>query len=470
MSVLAENKIQYQKEQDQILKTILDYRFFKPWNNIEQMVNDAALRNDSNLELFISGTCNQHCDYCYLYKHKGLYPPECDNPEQILKNLKILYDYILVNDYNIPIIDIFSGEIWHTQFGLDILQITLDYIKKGMKVEQILTTTNGYFLSNDISFQKIQSYINQFNNIGCPLVFSLSIDGKILDNEFRARNNGIEYDDNFYDHVFSFCRENNFLFHPMVSSKNVFKWKENYEWWKKQLNYYNFDFSAIMTLEVRNADWTTESIKAYCEFNNYLIDDFIKNYCHNSIETFAKAITGVRKTNEVPDVGGYHPWTIGPVDSFLGCTVSNHLTVRVGDLAICPCHRTAYKEYLYGYFVVENDQIVDIKSENPLMAMKILMGNLKSTTPLCTYCIYNDICLHGCLGSQLETMHDPFFPIDNVCKLFRAKYHNLLKYYRQLGVIDYLKQIPISEIDNEQAKFIVNIDKLDREVYPDDVE
>lgn len=35
MSVIAESKIQYQKEQDQLLKTILDYRFFKPWNKIE---------------------------------------------------------------------------------------------------------------------------------------------------------------------------------------------------------------------------------------------------------------------------------------------------------------------------------------------------------------------------------------------------------------------------------------------------
>jgi len=39
--------------------------------------------------------------------------------------------------------------------------------------------------------------------------------------------------------------------------------------------------------------------------------------------------------------------------------------VRLGDLAICPCHRQAYDEYLYGHFVVENNRITGIKANNP---------------------------------------------------------------------------------------------------------
>ena len=38
-----------------------------------------------------------------------------------------------------------------------------------------------------------------------------------------------------------------------------------------------------------------------------------------------------------------------------GCTINRALIVRMGDLAIVPCHRTSYDQFLLGHFNVEND-------------------------------------------------------------------------------------------------------------------
>ena len=47
-----------------------------------------------------------------------------------------------------------------------------------------------------------------------------------------------------------------------------------------------------------------------------------------------------------------------------GCTINRALIVRMGDLAIVPCHRTSYDQFLLGYFNVENEKIVGVTAKN----------------------------------------------------------------------------------------------------------
>jgi hypothetical protein len=47
---------------------------------------------------------------------------EYNNKELIFNNLEILLNWIKKNNYYIPQIELYSGEIWHTDFGLDILE------------------------------------------------------------------------------------------------------------------------------------------------------------------------------------------------------------------------------------------------------------------------------------------------------------------------------------------------------------
>lgn len=454
--ILADDKIQFKKEQTDLLKTVLNYRFFQPWKNLVPHSDWRSLQHESNVELYITNKCNQNCSYCYLTKYPGLYP-EGNNPETIIKNLKMLYRYFINNNYFIPELDMFSGEIWHTQLGFDIFDATLEALTNGLQFDHILIASNCSFVKDPITLQKIQYYIDKFNEVQHPLRFSISVDGKLIDEMGRPRNSKEKYTDEFYDDLFAFAKHNNFYFHPMVSSQNVKYWPENYKWWRKMHEYYCTDINKMMLLEVRNDDWTDESIQDYCKFLEIMADEFLHYDCHDNIELFANMIANVRTNNLPALLEGYVPWAINQTDNFAGCTITTHLTIRLGDLAICPCHRTSYDKYLYGKFIVEDDEIVDIEARNPQMAIKILMGNTRTSSPKCDTCLFNTCCLKGCFGSQLEAMKDPFFPIESVCKLFKAKYSWMLQYYKDKGIIDYYRNFSAQEFGANKVMRILQM-------------
>lgn len=455
--VISEDKEQFQKEQDQLLKTLLQLRFFNPWQLKTTFDDNRSLQNDANLELYVTSACNQNCEYCYLVKYPDIYPPEYTKPELIIKNLRILLDHFIEKNYFIPTIDCFSGEIWHTKLGWDVLETILEYADKGLNFGGMMIASNCYFINKPETFQRMEHYITEFNRRGHSLFISVSVDGAVIDDYDRPRNNKDTYTDDFYDNLFAFVKHHNYGFHPMIAAKNIHLWPENYKWWKAKLKEYNMRVgNKLMMLEVRNNDWDETTIKQYCEFMKMVMDDFIETECDGNKAAFANLVASCRY-NECSPIEGYIPWMLGEADDFIGCTISNHLTVRLGDLAICPCHRQAYEKYLYGRFVVENDKIVDIKSINPYMAVKILMGNTQSVMHGCDTCEFRKCCLKGCHGSQLETNRDPFMPIESVCIFFKEKYRYILNYYKELGIIDYFRSFSPKEYNYRKVKFLLDL-------------
>lgn len=445
--MLNEDRNQFEKEQTQFLKTILDLRFFQPW--VDPNRDQGSLHQDANLEIFLTAACNQKCDYCYLVKHEGLYPREQMNQSQIMKNLRILYDWIMDNDYCIPKCELFTGEIWQSQFGLDVLELTLEYVKKGIQIGWWMIASNCSFLFDEVQTCRIQHYIDEFRRYGSSLVFSISIDGAMIE-DIRPLCNGNIRTESYYERMFLFAKHNHFFFHPMVAAKTVDRWIENHQWWEKNLKNWDMDVRNLMMLEVRNGDWTPEAIKNYNKFNKYLIDKYIAESCDGDVIRFAKHLMNVRTEDEQVDINGYIPWCFPETDTFIGCTCSTDLTVRVGDLAIAPCHRTAYNKYLYGKFIVDNNKIIDIEANNPQMACKILMSNFNLASFGCDTCVFNQYCLKGCYGAQYEEQGDPFIPVPNVCEFFKQKYGFLCYYYEKLGVIDYLRTV--SPVEKEYTR------------------
>lgn len=454
----------FEQENDQLLKFILDKRFFEPWaerGTNPNMEKQFSLSSEGYLEIYITSHCNYKCEYCYLRENCNIYPTEVDKPELIISNLKLLCSYLIQNEYCIPDIELFSGEIWHTNFGREILEILYQACLNGLQCKHFLIPSNCTFANDDAALHLIQRFIDKFEKIGVVLQFSISMDGKIIDNYNRPSNDqSKERNDLFYDNIFLFAHRNGFTFHPMVAAYTIEQWKENFQWWKEMCIKNEYDvIHDVMLLEVRNNDWTEEKIQSYCDFLefiflNQLEDEKIKNKRGH----FVNVLLGRDlSTDEV--AGGYLPYYLVPAKTFASCTISNNLTVRLGDLAICPCHRTAYKELLYGYFQVENGSITGIISNNIYNAVHLLLGNEHVCHIKCDSCIYAPFCIRNCYGAQFETNNDMFLPVESVCKFFEAKYKKICQLYEEHGIIDRLQEILPTDLYFPNAQKILNFIK-----------
>ena len=139
----------------------------------------------------------------------------------------------------------------------------------------------------------------------------------------------------------------------------------------------------------------------------------------------------------------YMPHSFGDSSKGLcGCTIQTHLTVRLGDLAIAPCHRSAYDKYLFGHFVVneETNKITHIKANNPQIAITLLMLDMRYSVPGCDSCKFNPICLGTCKGQSIESQKDPFHNDPKVCNFLRSKYTILFQILEEKGVMTWLKE------------------------------
>lgn len=234
MECVETSKNQFQKEQDDLLKVILNERYFEPWS-LDHKYGDIDKRktlfNETSLEIFITSTCNQSCEYCYLYNNPGIYPPEINNKELILKNLEILLNWVIDNNYHIPTIEFFSGEIWHSTYGLEVLEILYRALDRGLWVDNVMIPSNCSFVRDEVQLCKIQKYIDNYAKKGVRLIFSISVEGAILENKMRPLNSKEEKTDAFYERLFLFAKHNEYYFHPMVAAKSVKDWKENIDWW-----------------------------------------------------------------------------------------------------------------------------------------------------------------------------------------------------------------------------------------------
>lgn len=468
---------EFQQENNELLKFILTERFFKPWKNGKILIQenedtlkeiDAGLYSSSGLELYLTSSCNQKCEYCYLAKYENkLYPQHLNNENNIINNLKIILEWIIENDFSIPSMDLFTGEIWHSDFGLLVLDTILSYLDKGLDVKRFIIPSNMSFIHDEDQICRIQQRIDKAKQLyNAYFIFSASIDGKYCDDGRPSKNNLVN-DDAFYERLFLFCQYNQFFFHPMISATNVFNWKENYLWWKEQCKEYNFIFhKAIMNIEVRNDDWTEEAIKAREDLEEFIFNDYFDDVCHKDLDLFTKHCFA--SPDRFIQAEGYNVPTFPIAYTFPGCTVADHLTIRVGDLAIVPCHRTAYDKFIYGYFKVEDNRIVDIyRANNVRMAMKIYFMNNTNTNYECDICNYADYCTKGCFGAQYEYTGDPFIPCKSVCNMIKRKIKKRISLYEQFGVIDKIKELTEFDREYEYAQhFLKMYDKIKHEVNP----
>jgi len=416
----------YKEENDKLMQSVLQGTFFNAYKTDNE---DLAYLNFKSLEMIISPICNLNCNYCYITQYGDkLYPKEIRDNNQILKNIDILLDWIVKNNYK-PKIDVFSGELFALPIGFKVLE----KINNKLSDVTIVIPTNFTFILDKT--EQVKDIIQKYKDKGNKLFLSASIDGKYCEDNRPARTN-IVRDDDYYDKVFEFCKEQKFAFHPMIYANRIEYWKDNFEWFISMFEKHGFNGYPLYLLEVRNEEWTEEQMKIFKDFVYWLTDWCIKNRRDLFKQGF-NILSSILST----------------IGRGIGCGLQSALYVRMGDLAIVPCHRTSYEGLNYGKFKVEKDEIVGMESdnvENMIATYSFDADNL----PVCECCMIKHLCSHGCMGCQFETVGDMFVPNPNVCKLEHAKIIGFVK-----ALIDNKKYEEIIGFCSPEKRIALNLVK-----------
>lgn len=400
-----------------LLKSFFDRTSFTSWKS-------EQIDNYRSLEIIINDVCDQRCLYCYEIKYGHHYfTEESKKPENILKNVRLLIQWLNENNYK-PVIDLFSSEIFSQEIGFDVLNILLEELPENY--EPIIIPTNMNFLFSEEKTNRIEKLIDDFGKRGIKIILSASVDGKFME-ENRPIITGYTRDDIFYEKLFSFAKKHFIGFHPMVYSNRIEYWKDNWLWFQEMFKKHDTPFWNIYLLEVRNVEWTPEQCTEMGKFMRFLVQ-WTYDFFNGDKEKIADFVLGkLGGFNILQNPFSHHGRGIG-------CSIQSTLSVRAGDLMIVPCHRTSYKSFNGGQFVVENDKIVDIVGYNS--PLYILIKSFDSNTqPVCETCYIKHLCTKGCLGAQFEVNRDLFTPIPTVCRLEHVKIAAIVDEMNKLGVL-----------------------------------
>jgi radical SAM protein with 4Fe4S-binding SPASM domain len=444
---------EFETEYKEWYKVFIEKYYFQYW---KENKNSQYHRS---LELYITPECNLKCSYCYLNNFGDeLYKPEIRDINNIIKNAEILFNFFDEQKIFIDTIEFFGGESLRKESYDKIFDIIYKYFLKNNIVGTISIPTNVLFVENKIQTESFLDWEKKFKNINSRISFSFSMDGKFCDPISRkAKNKNFKYSNEFYEKVKQFSKRliSKPGFHPMISAENIFYWKENIDW------YIDFIMGAldcneteainnIYLLEVRNPNWLKEDLLHLNDFNFHFTKKLFKIF-NCDVSMFSDFLIKGR-------INWYsHLFTT--IGRGYGCSIQSILCVRLGDLTIVPCHRTSYKNYESGKFIVEKDKIVDLEPINGRIHLAITCSSVRANV-VCSHCPINAICAGFCLGANLEFNKSIFLPIPSVCRLEHYKQKSIIKSLDHFDVLDSiiakLGNSPESIIKVEQIKYLKN--------------
>ena len=454
----------FQDENNSLIESFLQRTFYKGFKDPQ---NEKYV-NFRSMEIILNYKCNLGCKYCYVNRFGDeIYPPEAQEDKGVLENLKILLEWIKENKFD-PRIEVFSGEVFVQDMGFKALHMILDMLQgnKG----PIIIPTNFTFLLNDTLTKQVEELMVKSRKQEMPIVLSASFDGKHCEanrpfkgmiESHSATPGGIwtwEYngkqdprDDEYYDRCFAFAKKWRCGFHPMVYSDSIEHWKDNFLWFQRKYEQFDMEWHNLYLLEVRNVEWSIEQIRDYCEFLEFLIK-WAYEKCNEDFDMFRNFLFKGKGFNILHSA-------LSTTGRGMGCSIQSTMTIRAGDLAIIPCHRTGYPHLLYGKFCVENDKIVGIKAHNPELWIAITSLTTRKL-PYCETCVISSLCPSGCLGSQLEVTGDLFTPIPTVCRLYHAKMKTLIDVFKELNIYDKI----LSLANPLKRKALIELETIMQEV------
>jgi len=341
------------------------------------------------------------------------------------------------------VIEIFSGEPTQLSFFWEIL----DYILDNLPNAHVVIPTNMTFLLDEGLTKNMETRLKTKR-----VHLSASIDGKYLQSLNRPFKFKQRYDDEFFEKAFTFAKKWHIGFHPMIYSNGIELWKKNFLWFMEMYEKYNLPKESLYLLEVRNEEWSVKQIYEFYKFTRFLVGYAFDVIANKDIRAFKDFIFKKRGFNILSS-----PFTT--IGRGIGCSIQSTLTVRLGDLAIVPCHRLAYDSFVAGRFVVRDGKIVGIEAENPETFISILTADIRNS-PICETCILKHLCSGGCLGAQFESTGNLFAPIPTVCM---AEHWKVLGILLEMKERDILYDVMLDLPPNKQASIRLLLEVYDNE-------
>lgn len=443
------NLITYEQDNKDFANYLLNTYFFSQFK-----------KGHKKLEVFLTGICKANCDYCYLKKNqKYLFPKELHNNDLIINNLQILMDWYVENEFCCPI-DVFSAEWLTTPIAdrvIDCFYNTFSKVPQNKRPPVIIAADNMQFVKDDVATEKVQSYIDKLKSLGIVFALSASVDGKYCD--YGRTDN----DDEYYQKLNQFMLKNNIKFHPMVSADNVKYQIDNFMWFKE-----TFDpqvVAELMMLEVRNGDWTDESIYELLRFCDFVVDYKFNNEFNQDKKRFLKYVLDIRDEEVGPehDVSynniSLHTSNIFYATDSMNCSHYGTLCVRVADLTVAPCHRLYYPELKIGEFQLSEDNKIIGFNPNNVELLVLGCTTKRSCLPHCEKCKFQDLCVGFCQGASYEAYKNLLVPQIQVCKMYRAKISFLIKKFDSMGLFEYLDVLDHQSLSPERKRYLKDVIK-----------
>ena len=410
----------------------------------------------------------------------------------MLRNLDALIRWIKENDFY-PKLELFTGETFIQPIAFKVLNRIIDEL--GGDIERIIVVpTNFTFILSDKLTGKVERLLEKGRARNINIILSASFDGKYCEGnrpfktnvesseESPARVWSWKYrglpdprNDEYYDRAFAFAKKWNFGFHPMIYSEHIKDWKKNFLWFQENFEKINHPWYNLYLLEIRNVEWSDEQIQDYMDFIKFLWRWSYRK-CGGNISTLFDFLFKKKGFNTLSSA-------LSTVGRGIGCSIQGTVFVRLGDLAIVPCHRTCYEAFNYGRFKIESgiqkvsgytrkngstvkdyikdagDRIVGMEAENVELMFGIYTMD-SANLPYCETCLINPLCNKGCLGSQYEVTGDMFTPIPTVCKLYHAKMKAMVEIFMELKIFDAV----VNRISTHKREALITIKKMLLEV------
>jgi len=428
----------YQEENNKLVTDIIRKRHLSAYLGKR---DPDILESYNSIELIIDKKCNLACKYCYYNKFGDqYYNEESLKKENILKNAREFNKWLMDNKVRTQIL-LFSGEILNRKIGLELIDIFSEY---SQTYGAVTIPSNGTFLTDEKKTNEIQEAVKDKE-----IMISLSVEGFHceISRPYKGKIKDIR-DEAYYERAFQFVKENKRSgFHPMIHSSNIYKWKDNIDWYIDMYKKYDIPIKSLYLLEVRNSDWNKEEIKEFGSFMEYLVEVAYKRICNSDHDTMVDYILSKKGLNILSTL---FTTTVRGI----GCSIQSSLMIRLGDMTIVPCHRLAYKWFEIGKLKLPEFEVYDVKKPELMISIE---SCLTKNFPKCDHCtLFNTLCGSGCLGSQFENSYDLFYPNDVVCMLEHTKIISLVKGLKKVGVFYSL----LDKINNSKRESLVEIDKL----------